>query len=165
MSLNERLRERVALRNMSGDNSMPLDEEWENWLKFAIESGELPHVADQIARFPRPYNTLTADDIFPPRTMAAARAGHWDQIPPFLHDMIRHALESSGRTPAETSVPTTSNARPSIRYSNVLGTIPRVTVYATDDRGTLSEFRPPVANGRHSSRSNNRAQQTARPGA
>ncbi|KAK4215254.1 hypothetical protein QBC37DRAFT_128975 [Rhypophila decipiens] len=97
VALNERLRERVALRNVSGDFSMPLDEEWENWLKNAIESGELPHVADQIARFSGPQNSLTADDIFPPRMLAAARAGHWNEIPDFLHDMIRQGLEMDPR--------------------------------------------------------------------
>lgn len=163
-SLNERLRERVALRNISGDNSMPLDEEWENWLKFAIESGELPHVAEQIAQFPR-RNSLTADDIFPPRMMAAARAGHWDQIPAFLHDMIRHTIESSGRAPIETTAPAPPNPRPSIRYSNVLGTLPSVVVFTPDEQGNLAQYHPPQASNRHPARSSNRVQQTARPGA
>lgn len=165
-SLNERLRERVALRNMSGDNSMPLDEEWENWLKSAIESGELPHVADQIARFPRPYNSLTADDIFPPRMMAAARAGRWEEIPSFLHDMIRHALESYGQTPAETSGPaSTANARPVIRYSNVLGSISGFGPYVPDQRGSHSELRPSESSSRHTSQPSTRLQQTAQRGA
>ncbi|KAK4251187.1 hypothetical protein C7999DRAFT_28217 [Corynascus novoguineensis] len=142
LALNERLRQRVAMRNMSGDNSMPLDEEWENWLKHAIESGELPHVADQIARFPGPHNTLTADDIFPPRMVAAARAGHWDEIPDFLHDMIRQALQS-GHRPTQVSAATGSNSRPSIRYSNVLNTFTTVGVYPP-----VAEVRPPVSNNR-----------------
>ncbi|KAK2068266.1 hypothetical protein P8C59_002915 [Phyllachora maydis] len=47
-ALNERLRLRVALRNASGDNSLSLDEDWEAWLKNAIESGELSHFTAQI---------------------------------------------------------------------------------------------------------------------
>ncbi|KAL2263507.1 hypothetical protein VTK26DRAFT_6502 [Humicola hyalothermophila] len=176
VSLNERLRERVTMRNMSGDNSMPLDEEWENWLKSAIESGELPYVADQIARFPRPYNTLTADDIFPRSMMAAARAGRWDEIPTFLHDMIRHSLESSARRLAQTSAAaanTSTSARPSVRYSNVLGTISRAGLYVPDPPASHSEFRSPESSGsggggggHHASQpSSSRVQQTAQRGA
>ncbi|AEO70114.1 0819c977-ee78-49e2-9c35-ef58689b288f [Thermothielavioides terrestris] len=162
--LNERLRQRVAMRNISGDHSMPLDEEWENWLKHAIESGELPHVADQIARFPGPHNTLTADDIFPPRMMAAARAGHWEEIPDFLHDMIRQALES-GRRPAQTSTITGFSPRPSVRYAGALDTFNTVAVYAQGQQGSRPEFRPPEAIGRRAEQSGNRPQQTAQPGA
>lgn len=159
VALNERLRQRVAMRNISGDNTMPLDEEWENWLKHAIESGELPHVADQIARFPGPHSTLTADDIFPPRMMAAARAGHWDEIPDFLHDMIRQALQS-GRRPVQSSVTTSSSSRPSIRYSNVLNTLTRVGVYPP-----RADVRPPESSGRRTAQPDSRPQQTAQPGA
>ncbi|KAK4672522.1 hypothetical protein QC763_103760 [Podospora pseudopauciseta] len=120
VALNERLRERVALRNISGDNSMPLDEEWENWLKNAIESGEL-HVADQIARFPGPHS-LTADDVFPPRMMAAARAGHWEGIPDFVHNIIRQAIDAEQRPPQAQLA--TAPSRPSVRYHNA-----RVAVY------------------------------------
>jgi hypothetical protein len=166
VALNERLRQRVAMRNMSGDTSMPLDEEWENWLKHAIESGELPHVADQIARFPGPHNTLTADDIFPPRMMASARAGRWEDIPDFLHDMIRQALRSA-RRPAQppTSSSSSSSSRPSIRYSNVLNTLSRVAVYAQDQQDARSEVLPPESSSRRAATSGNRAQQTARRGA
>ncbi|KAK3309645.1 uncharacterized protein B0T15DRAFT_10150 [Chaetomium strumarium] len=162
VDLNERLRERVAMRHMSGDNSMPLDEEWENWLKHAIESGELPHVADQIARFPGPHNAL--EDIFPPRMMAAARAGHFDEIPDFLHVMIRQALESAERR-GQTS--TTANAipRPPIRYTNVLDTFARVTIRGSEQRGSRSGFRPPETRGHRPAQPANRSQQTAQPGA
>ncbi|KAK4238032.1 hypothetical protein C8A03DRAFT_44182 [Achaetomium macrosporum] len=162
VDLNERLRERVAMRHMSGDNSMPLDEEWENWLKHAIESGELPHVADQIARFPGPHNTL--DDIFPPRLMAAARAGHWEAIPDFLHVMIRQALQAGERR-AQTSTSASPNSRPPIRYSNVLNTIARAAIHGSEQQGSRSEFRPPETNGRRAAQSANRPQQTAQPGA
>ncbi|KAK0734875.1 hypothetical protein B0T26DRAFT_611792, partial [Lasiosphaeria miniovina] len=91
VDLNERLRERVALRNTSGDNSVPLDEEWETWLKSIIESGELPDYTD-IIRSPGLQSLLTADDIFPPRMLTSARTGNWHEIPDFLHDMIRQSL-------------------------------------------------------------------------
>lgn len=119
-ALNERLRERVALRNISGDTSVPLDEDWENWLKNAIESGELPHVADQIARFSGQHGRLTADDIFTPPMMAAARAGQWEGIPDVLHDRIRMTLETELRpVPQTPSAAATSAPRPTIRYENI----------------------------------------------
>ncbi|KAK4100615.1 hypothetical protein N658DRAFT_507625 [Parathielavia hyrcaniae] len=150
VALNERLRQRVAMRTISGDHSMPLDEEWENWLKHAIESGELPHVADQIARFPGPHNTLTADDIFPPRMIAAARGGHWEEIPDFLHDMIRQALQSGQRPPQTSTAAPSSSTRASIRYSNVLNTLDmdaadRVAIYYENQqaaRAGQSKFNP-----------------------
>ncbi|KXX82921.1 hypothetical protein MMYC01_200666 [Madurella mycetomatis] len=165
VALNERLRERVALRNISGDHSMPLDEEWENWLKNAIESGELPHVADQIARFPGQHSRLTADDIFPPRMMAAARRGNWEEIPNFLRDMIRQALESGERSGQATTA-ATSNARPSGRYTSALGTIARVTIYAPEQRRSYSDVRHPETGDRRApSQSNTRVRQAAQPGA
>ncbi|KAK4116212.1 hypothetical protein N656DRAFT_765217 [Canariomyces notabilis] len=169
LALNERLRERVALRNISGDISMPLDEEWENWLKNAIESGELPHVADQIARLPGQHSRLTADDIFPPRMMLAARTGNWQDIPDFLHDMIRQALESEGRSaPTLTQAPSTSVPSFS-RYSNGLGTLARVVPYASyapEQRRRYSDLRRPDADDRHgSSQSTTRVRQMAQPGA
>lgn len=148
-SPNERLRERAALRNVSGDNSMSLDEEWENWIKFAIESGELPHVADQIARSPgNPHITLTAEDIFPPRMIVAARAGRWDEIPGFLHDMIRLALQP-GQRPALMSVSLnpSPNPGPPARYANAPGAAPsRPALHAQDQRGSLAEAGQPQAN-------------------
>ncbi|KAK0747993.1 hypothetical protein B0T21DRAFT_14421 [Apiosordaria backusii] len=138
VALNERLRERVALRNISGDNSMPLDEEWENWLKNAIESGEL-HVADQIARFPGPHPALTADDVFPPRMMAAARAGHWEGIPDFVHNIIRQTIDAEQRPPQ--AQPTTAPSRPSVRYHNGRGSLARVAVYGPEIRHSRSDVR------------------------
>lgn len=147
-ALNERLREQVALRNMSGNDTMPvLDDAWESWLKNAIESGELSHVADQIARFAGPSSMLTADDIFPPHIMAAARAGHWNEVPSFLRDMIQEALDRGSR-PAERPATASPRARPSIRYSNVLGSIVRGGIHAADQRGNRSGVRLPEANDR-----------------
>ncbi|KAM7197802.1 hypothetical protein V8F20_006475 [Naviculisporaceae sp. PSN 640] len=153
VALNERLRERVALRNVSGDLSMPLDEEWENWLKNAIESGELPHVADQIARFSgNPHSALTADDIFPPRMLAAARAGHWNEIPDFLHEMIRQGLEIDPR-------------RRSVQPPHDLAPVApsRPHTYSSEQRRTYSDLRLPPTGDNHNPPP--RLPRTARPGA
>ncbi|KAL1878611.1 hypothetical protein VTK73DRAFT_7692 [Phialemonium thermophilum] len=50
--LNDRLRARVNLRILSGDPNVPLDEEWEQWLKHIIETGGLSSLAQQIAGVP-----------------------------------------------------------------------------------------------------------------
>jgi hypothetical protein len=156
VALNERLRQRVAMRNMSGDNSMPLDEEWENWLKHAIESGELPHVADQIARFPGPHSTLTADDIFPPRMIAAARAGRWEEIPDFLHQMIRQTLGSGRRTARATMDASSSpSSRPAVRYPDILSTLSGAAVY--DQQRTRSDLLADVPSNRSAAPSESRA--------
>ncbi|CAK7244895.1 MAG: hypothetical protein STHCBS139747_006458 [Sporothrix thermara] len=47
IQLNEQLRERVAAHN-AGDTSQPLDEDWEQWLKNAIETGNLNMVAQHM---------------------------------------------------------------------------------------------------------------------
>ncbi|KAI2602269.1 hypothetical protein GGR54DRAFT_529926 [Hypoxylon sp. NC1633] len=102
--LNERLRERAA-RHEAGDTSLPLDEEWEQWLKNAIESGELPFITEQIVREAQNI-TLIPQTLFPPRMLSAARAGQWHEIPDFLHNVIRYALdnEAPNRT-SEVPVP------------------------------------------------------------
>ncbi|CAI4218779.1 unnamed protein product [Parascedosporium putredinis] len=67
--LNERLRERIARRE-AGDTSTVLDEEWEQWLKNALESGELPDLADAILR-----GSSTTVDI--PQTCRSSRRVCW----------------------------------------------------------------------------------------
>lgn len=102
VDLNERLRERVAARNVSGDLSMTLDEEWEQWLKNAMETGELPDLADQIARAHgvSPGAASLTPGMFPSRMLTAARSGNWREIPDFLRPMIRQvlALDSESST-------------------------------------------------------------------
>lgn len=121
-ALNERLRERVALRALSGDLSTPIDEEWETWLKSIIEAGDF----HQLARFSQSDdpNTPLNTSIFPPRMVAAARAGQWDEVPSPLRDVIRQTLdaESAPQPRAGTvrrAVPPgpTSGARTSARLS------------------------------------------------
>jgi len=175
-ALNERLRERVALRNVSGDTSMPLDEEWETWFKNAIESGD-------IVGFSGSQSILTPEDISLPRMIAAARAGHWEEIPTFLHDMIRRSMETeqapgaaqrpgqlqpasinptsvppppgNSRTPFRPPMPFLSTARPA-----------NSTIYPRNRR-TLSDLRLPATE--HGTATvppaEVRVQRTARPGA
>lgn len=79
VSLNQRLQERVAAR-AAGDSSLPLDEAWEQWFKNAVETGEIGSVRDSLRERRR--------------MMANARAGHWEEIPEALQDMVRDMLNA-----------------------------------------------------------------------
>ncbi|KAI1392745.1 uncharacterized protein F4822DRAFT_139333 [Hypoxylon trugodes] len=111
VALNERLRERAA-RHEAGDTSLPLDEEWEQWLKNAIESGELPFLTEQIVRN-QDNVALVPQALFPPRMLSAARAGQWNDIPDFLHGVLRYALFNEA--PSRSQEPPASDERSSGR--------------------------------------------------
>ncbi|KAL0935214.1 uncharacterized protein CTRU02_209805 [Colletotrichum truncatum] len=108
-ALNQRLRERAAQRE-AGDMTTVLDEEWEQWLKNVIESGELPFITSS-------HLTRGVDDTavpqasFPTGMLTAARAGQWQDIPDFLHDIIRRTLEAQTSSGDEDSV-ALSRSRP-----------------------------------------------------
>jgi hypothetical protein len=108
VDLNERLRERVDLRNVSGDLSMSLDDEWEQWLKNALETGELPEIADRIAQangVPRSSPGSITPSSFPPRLITAARDGQWNDIPEYLHSILRSILAIEPRNTPPTPAP------------------------------------------------------------
>ncbi|KAI1091623.1 hypothetical protein F5B19DRAFT_255086 [Rostrohypoxylon terebratum] len=93
--------ERATLHE-SDNTAMPLDEEWELWLKNAIESGELPFLTEQIVRESTNVG-LVPQALFPPRMLSAARAGSWGDIPDFLHGVLRYALENETPTRGQES--------------------------------------------------------------
>ncbi|KJR82178.1 uncharacterized protein SPSK_03422 [Sporothrix schenckii 1099-18] len=117
LRLNERLRERVAAHN-AGDTSQPLDEDWEQWLKNALETGNLNMVA-QHTELPFVHsrymahastapstspdaadtnathgNQLSYSNIVPSEILDSARQGNWSEIPEFLHDVLRQTVEA-----------------------------------------------------------------------
>lgn len=105
LALNERLRERAARRE-AGDTSTVLDEEWEQWLKNAIENGQLSLGSENIFQVSDEFPNIIPQSLFPPGMLSAARAGQWSEIPDFLHDMIRRTLETeqpSGRASQATT--------------------------------------------------------------
>ncbi|KAI9172244.1 hypothetical protein HJFPF1_01741 [Paramyrothecium foliicola] len=109
--LNERLRAQVARRE-AGDNVV-LDEAWEQWLKNAIESGELTflteHITDELFQRASASTGISAA-LIPPAMISAARAGQWSEIPESLQPMLRRTLNleaSTTRVP-----PTDSPGRP-----------------------------------------------------
>lgn len=99
--LNQRLRERVALRNVSGDMSTVIDEEWERWLKDAIETGQLTEIASRISRETQAAPTepapMTAADVG--EMLAAARRGRWDDVPSFYRARLRGFLDDGTNSP------------------------------------------------------------------
>ncbi|KAI5467548.1 hypothetical protein BGZ63DRAFT_345228 [Mariannaea sp. PMI_226] len=93
VELNERLRAQAARRE-AGDSSAVLDEEWEQWLKNAIEAGEFPFLSEHMYHQGNDSSNLVPAALFPPGMLSAARAGQWHEIPDFLHPMLRRTLES-----------------------------------------------------------------------
>ena len=151
VALNERLRERAARRE-AGDTSEPLDEEWEQWLKNAIDSGELPFMAEQILRQSTDPALLPTLD-FPPQMLSAARADQWHEIPEFLHEILRRAIAND-----TTARNTDSTTRPSASARTA-------TSSASSFRRPYSELRLPVGDTASSATSDIRLHRTAQPGA
>ncbi|OTB04480.1 hypothetical protein M426DRAFT_11627 [Hypoxylon sp. CI-4A] len=157
VALNERLRERAALHE-AGDTSMPLDEEWEQWLKNAIESGELQFLTEQIVRESNNV-TLIPQALFPPRMLSAARAGQWQEIPDFLHGVLRYALENEAPS-REQDVPTQSEraSRRALLLQNYLDNNRRSL------RRNYSDLRLPTSETSPAATSEVRLQRTAQSG-
>ena len=93
--LNARLRAGAALREQGGSQAV-LDDEWETWLKNALESGELAHIADTLVRYNSHPTTANLPRVpatlFPTNMLGAARQGHWGEIPEVLHPILRQTL-------------------------------------------------------------------------
>lgn len=105
VGLNARLRERVA-RQEAGEQGVVLDEEWEQWLKSVLDSGILhDEMTDQSFRHFF-ESTVVPAGLVPVDIMCAAREGRWNDVPSYLHNLLRHALQinqGSGAVPAITS--------------------------------------------------------------
>ncbi|KAI1425107.1 hypothetical protein F5Y12DRAFT_392640 [Xylaria sp. FL1777] len=156
-ALNERLRERAA-RHEAGELSEPYEEEWEQWLKNAIDSGEFPFLTDP-SQQPSDTN-LIPQALFPPNMLSAARAGRWEGIPDWLRDIIRRTIELE-RTPRDGQTPVlqTSQTQPS-------GSIESILERLANWRRPYSDIRLPAASGDNRSNATEvRLQRTAQPGA
>ncbi|KAM3555706.1 hypothetical protein MY1884_005449 [Beauveria asiatica] len=117
VELNARLRTQAARRD-AGDSSAVLDEAWEEWLKTAIESGELAIVTEQMTESAAGGRTapLTRPAALVPHGMLdLARGGQWDDIPEFLQPMLRELIRgetsiSARNDPARPGRAATPNA-------------------------------------------------------
>ncbi|KJZ76165.1 hypothetical protein HIM_04621 [Hirsutella minnesotensis 3608] len=117
IELNERLRAQAARRE-AGETSAVLDEEWEQWLKYAIETGELTVVTEQMTeqmfRRATSSSSVIPAALIPPSMLSAARAGQWSEIPEFLQSVLRRTLEAEDRgrnQPSSRSSTTTESSR------------------------------------------------------
>ncbi len=106
VELNERLRSQAARRE-AGDRSAVLDEAWEEWLKTAIESGELAVVTEQMTesaaarrsrRSASPSSLPAA--LIPHGMLDLARGGQWSDVPEFLQPMLREVIRGETSTPS-----------------------------------------------------------------
>lgn len=117
VELNERLRAAVAQRE-AGNTATIMDEEWEQWLKDAVEAGGLPYLSSDLSPTANIPGTRPATDspAMHPRLLNAARLGQWQQIPDFLHNIVRQNIEANTRRYEESQAtpspppPTTSTA-------------------------------------------------------
>jgi hypothetical protein len=111
IELNERLRAAVAQRE-AGNTATVMDEEWEQWLKDAVEAGGIPFLSSDLspnANIPgtRPESESAASNT---RLMNAARIGQWNRIPDFLQSMVRQNLEASSNGSSSNAAPTSLSA-------------------------------------------------------
>ena len=98
VELNERLRSVVAQRE-AGNTEIPIDEEWEQWLKDAQENGGLPFLPTDLspnAQIPGTRPSSRGRGVHP-SLLNAARLGQWQQIPDVLQNIVREQLEAHNR--------------------------------------------------------------------
>ncbi|KAM4058717.1 hypothetical protein HRG_006333 [Hirsutella rhossiliensis] len=142
LELNERLRAQAARRE-AGETSAVLDEEWEQWLKSVIETGELDIITAQMTdpMFHRATSSSSAIPaaLIPPTMLTAARAGHWTDIPEFLQPVLQRTLEAEGshRAPPRSAAPSSSSSRRQVADDQTRVRVPW-------PRRTYSDLRLPV---------------------
>jgi hypothetical protein len=120
VELNARLRAAVAQRE-AGNAATVMDEEWEQWLKDAVEAGGLPFLSSDLSPNANIPGTRPATDspAMHPRLLNAARLGQWQQIPDVLHNIVRQNIEAnSRRMEGAASTPTTPAAPSTAPSSN-----------------------------------------------
>ncbi|KAI1819787.1 hypothetical protein F4861DRAFT_111656 [Xylaria intraflava] len=150
-ALNQGLRERAE----AGMLSVHYEEEWEQWLKNAIESGEFPFLTDP-SQQPSDL-TLISQALFPPNMLNAARAGHWEGIPDWLREIIRRTLDVERSRNAETGTPAAAQTQLS-------GSIDSIIERWSSWQRPYSELRLPASGDRRDNATGVRLQPTAQPG-
>ncbi|PHH66306.1 hypothetical protein CDD81_7899 [Ophiocordyceps australis] len=79
-------------------DDVPTDEEdWEYWLKQALESGDLAIITgqsnDQVFRRVTSGSSIMPAALIPPDVLDRARAGQWEGIPDLIRPILRHAID------------------------------------------------------------------------
>jgi hypothetical protein len=128
IELNERLRAAVAQRE-AGNAATVMDEEWEQWLKDAVEAGGIPFLSSDLspnANIPGTRPAANDNPAMHPRLLNAARLGQWQQIPDFLQNMVRQNMEATRRLDRlEDATQAASNSQSSSNFSSRLSSGPR----------------------------------------
>ena len=117
-ALNARLREAVAQRE-AGHTSTIMDEEWEQWLKDAVEAGGLPFLAPDLspnANIPGTRPASNRPTVHPRLPNTATRSEQMPEPPDFLQFPTRRNADISGRRPEDT--------RPSAAPASLLNSTP-----------------------------------------
>jgi hypothetical protein len=120
VELNRRLRDAVAQRE-AGNIGTVMDAEWEQWLKEAAEAGGVPFQDVDLspnANVPGTRPASTERLSLDPRLLNAARLGQWQQIPDFLHNLVRQNIEAHNRR-LEDAVITPASASSKFRFSSI----------------------------------------------
>lgn len=165
-ALNQRLRERVA-RRQAGETDTPLDEEWEQWFKSVIESGDLPLTPDLIMGRAEGDASRIPQSLLPARMLNAARAGQWSEIPDFLHGLVRRIIDEGASSREEATAPASPSMPPLTRSSAAASVAPDYLIasISVNWRRNYSDLRLPAGDG-SGSNTNLRLQRTAEaPGA
>ncbi|EQL03512.1 hypothetical protein OCS_00783 [Ophiocordyceps sinensis CO18] len=144
VELNERLLAQAARRE-AGETSAVLDEEWEQWLKHVIETGELTiiteQMTEQMSRRSNSSSSVIPAALIPPTMFSEARAGHWADIPEFLQPVLRRTLEAEeanrAQAPPRPPVPSSSSSRRMVANDQTRVRVPW-------PRRTYSDLRLPV---------------------
>lgn len=160
--LNERLRAAVAQRE-AGNVATVMDEEWEQWLKDAVEAGGIPFLSSDLSPNANIPGTRPASDnpAMHPRLLNAARLGQWQQIPDFLQNMVRQNIEATNRRMEDLASASASSSRSSNFYAR-LSSGPRARAVPTPNATTgridprtvarldhdFSRILPPLPTGR-----------------
>lgn len=145
IDLNERLRAAAAERE-AGNAAAVMDEEWEQWLKDAVEAGGIPFSSSDLSPSANIPGTRPATDntTMQPRYLNAARLGQWQQIPEHLHASVRHNLEATNRrlenTSATASPAASSSASSSTANSPYASTSPRTRPISTGSSSTMARL-------------------------
>ncbi|CAG8955652.1 hypothetical protein HYFRA_00010916 [Hymenoscyphus fraxineus] len=113
IELNERLRAAAAQRE-AGNVGTIMDEEWEQWLKEAAEAGGLPFSDLTLSPNANIEGTRPAGSgssrSMDSRMLNAARLGQWQQIPDFLHNIVRQNIEAHNRRMEDAAITSPSSA-------------------------------------------------------
>jgi len=107
VELNERLRAAVAQRE-AGNTGTVMDEEWEQWLKDAVEAGGIPFLNSDLGL--SPHANIPGTRPAPQHSMHPTRSGQWNQIPEFLHNIVRQNIEAANNRRLEDTSSTASQA-------------------------------------------------------